>query len=157
MTTAGTITASPEPLREAVAILERSPAHLEHIRALVALGDVMLRTGRTADARDALRSALRQARRHGATALAAQAYTQLTATGANQRRILRGGRSALTPAERRVGALAARGASNQQIADALVVSIRTVESHLAHLYQQLDITSRRQLAARLQPEPALQD
>ena len=45
--------------------------------------------------------------------------------------------------------LAARGLSNQGIADQLVVSVRTVEAHLAHVYTKLGITGRAALRAAL--------
>jgi DNA-binding CsgD family transcriptional regulator len=55
----------------------------------------------------------------------------------------------LTPAERRVVELAANGASNKEIAQALFVSIHTVETHLTHSYAKLGLRSRAQLARRL--------
>ena len=70
---------------------------------------------------------------------------------AEMRRRLRGDGSAggnvvaLTGREEEVAALAAKGLSDREIADALVVSIRTVESHLAAAYRKLGVTSRRDL------------
>ena len=55
----------------------------------------------------------------------------------------------LTPAEQRIAALAASGASNAEIAAALYVSVNTVETHLQHVYTKLGIRSRRQLPAAL--------
>jgi DNA-binding CsgD family transcriptional regulator len=57
--------------------------------------------------------------------------------------------SELTPAERRVVELAASGASNKEIAQALFVSVHTVETHLTHSYAKLGVRSRAQLARRL--------
>jgi DNA-binding CsgD family transcriptional regulator len=45
--------------------------------------------------------------------------------------------------------MAAGGASNPEIAQALFLTIKTVESHLSHAYRKLDITGRSQLADAL--------
>jgi ATP/maltotriose-dependent transcriptional regulator MalT len=55
----------------------------------------------------------------------------------------------LTDREREVATLAAQGWSNTRIAQRLVLSIRTVESHLYHTYAKLGVTSREELADRL--------
>jgi DNA-binding CsgD family transcriptional regulator len=55
----------------------------------------------------------------------------------------------LTSREEEVARLAARGLTNQDIADKLVVSVRTVEAHLAHVYPKLGITGRASLATAL--------
>ena len=59
------------------------------------------------------------------------------------------GLEALTPSERRVAELAAGGMSNPEIAQALFVTLNTVESHLRHGYQKLAISSRSQLPTAL--------
>jgi DNA-binding NarL/FixJ family response regulator len=59
------------------------------------------------------------------------------------------GLDALTPSERRVAQLAAAGLANHDIAQHLFITTRTVEGHLTHAYQKLDITSREQLPAAL--------
>src|SRR5262249_22208636 len=53
----------------------------------------------------------------------------------------------LTKREREVAALVARGLSNRAIAQALVVSERTVESHVTNTLGKLGFTSRAQIAA----------
>jgi DNA-binding CsgD family transcriptional regulator len=55
----------------------------------------------------------------------------------------------LTPAQERVAELAASGSTNQEIAQTLYMSARTVESHLTKIYRELGIRSRAQLAAAL--------
>jgi DNA-binding CsgD family transcriptional regulator len=59
------------------------------------------------------------------------------------------GWQSLTPTERTVADLAAQGLSNPQIGDRLYISRRTVQTHLAHVFAKLDITSRVQLAAEV--------
>jgi DNA-binding NarL/FixJ family response regulator len=55
----------------------------------------------------------------------------------------------LTGREREIATLAAGGSSNREIADALTVSVRTVETHLQRAYTKLGVTSRTDLAAVL--------
>jgi DNA-binding NarL/FixJ family response regulator len=50
---------------------------------------------------------------------------------------------------RRVAQLAAAGLPNRDIAQNLFITTRTVEGHLTHAYQKLDITNREQLPAAL--------
>ena len=57
--------------------------------------------------------------------------------------------SALTTSERRVAERAAAGESNRDIASALVISTRTVESQLSAVYRKLGVRSRGQLATAL--------
>ncbi len=57
------------------------------------------------------------------------------------------GWDSLTPTELRVIEMVAEGLTNPQVAQRLYVSRRTVQTHLAHVFTKLDITSRAQLAA----------
>lgn len=58
------------------------------------------------------------------------------------------GVDALTPSKLRVSTMAADGMTNRAIAQALFVSIKTVEVHLGSAYRKLD-TARTGLAAAL--------
>ncbi len=58
----------------------------------------------------------------------------------------RGASLPLTPSERRIVDLAAGGATNAEIAQALFVTVKTVEMHLGNAYRKLGINSRRELA-----------
>lgn len=53
----------------------------------------------------------------------------------------------LTPTEERVADLVAAGRSNKEVADALFVSVRTVEANLTRIYAKLAIRSRTELAS----------
>jgi DNA-binding CsgD family transcriptional regulator len=140
-------------LREAVAVLRDSSARLEHAKALAALGAALRRLGSRSEAREPLREALDLAERCGAEALAEQAREELSATGARPRRAVLHGVDALTPSELRIARMAAEGRSNREIAQALFVTLRTVEMHLTHGYQKLDISSRTELPDALGTPP----
>jgi DNA-binding CsgD family transcriptional regulator len=138
-----------ERLREAVTRLEHSPARLQLTRALVELGAALRRQGDRATAREPLRQALDIATAGGLIALADRAREELRVTGAKVRRDALSGLDSLTPSERRIVALAADGASNPDIAQALFITIKTVEMHLGNAYRKLGISSRRELAPLL--------
>ena len=65
------------------------------------------------------------------------------------------GWQSLSSTEATVATLIAEGFSNTEIADHLVISRRTAESHVAHVLAKLDVPSRagvaRVLAARREP------
>ena len=136
-------------LRDAVAQLERSPARLELARSLVELGAALRRSGERVAAREPLRRALDIASKGGLVATAERAREELRVTGARIRRPTSTGLDSLTPSERRIVDLAADGASNPEIAQALFVTVKTVEMHLGNAYRKLDVSSRRQLAPLL--------
>jgi DNA-binding CsgD family transcriptional regulator len=57
--------------------------------------------------------------------------------------------SPLTRRELEVAALAAQGWSSEEIAQRLVLSVRTIDNHLGHVYQKLGVTSRGELKGAL--------
>ena len=59
------------------------------------------------------------------------------------------GATPLSPREQSVVRLAARGLTNRQIAAELVISVKTVEVHLGHIFAKLEVSTRTQLAAKL--------
>jgi DNA-binding NarL/FixJ family response regulator len=133
-------------LTKAVETLEGTPARLELVRALVDLGAALRRASHRATARGPLTRALDLAEHGGMRLLANRARAELLATGARPRRSAASGVDALTPAERRVVALAAGGCGNREIAQQLYVTRRTVETHLTHAFQKLGVTTRAGLA-----------
>lgn len=148
----GLVTGGPdgiELLRRAVDYLERSPRRLEHARALVEWGAALRRNNQRAEARDPLRTGMEIAHRCGAVPLVERAREELRATGARPRKLTFTGLDALTAQERRVAEMAAEGMSNREIAQALFVTRRTIETHLGNAYQKLGIDSRAQLQKAL--------
>jgi DNA-binding NarL/FixJ family response regulator len=77
--------------------------------------------------------------------------SELRAAGARPRTAALGGVESLTARELRVASMAAEGRTNREIAQALFVTPKTVEVHLSGAYRKLDIRSRRDLPAALQP------
>lgn len=54
----------------------------------------------------------------------------------------------LSPREREVAEFIARGYSYRHTADAMFVSVKTVETHMSHIFRKLGVASRHELAAR---------
>jgi DNA-binding CsgD family transcriptional regulator len=143
-----------DALREAADVLAASPARLEYAQALIALGGLLRRSRHRSDALPILRRGLDTAASCGADGLAREARGELQMAGARPRRERVHGPQSLTEGEKRVALLAAEGTSNTEIARQLVVSIRTVETHLTSAYRKLDIKGRGELAAALRADPA---
>ena len=138
-----------ELLEESVDVHAASPAKLEHALSLCELGAAMRRAKRRADSRPLLREALEIAHRCGAEPLEERARTELRASGARPRRAALSGLESLTASELRVCQLAAEGMTNPEIAQALFVTRRTVETHLGNAYRKLEIKSRTELPTAL--------
>jgi DNA-binding CsgD family transcriptional regulator len=126
---------------------KRLPIPFEHARTLLALGAVQRRAKRKAAARATLSEALERFDELGAALWSAKARAELARISG--RAPSAGG---LTATEGRVAELAAGGASNKEIAAALFVTPKTVETQLSRIYAKLGIHSRTQLAARLTRE-----
>ena len=136
-------------LRDAVEHLQRSPARLELAHALVTLGGLLRRRGHRVDSREPLREGYELARTSAAAGLAETARAELRASGIRVRREPLTGADALTASERRIAEMAAEGATNAEIAQALFLTVKTVEMHLTSGYRKLDIRSRRDLSSVL--------
>jgi hypothetical protein len=106
---------------------------LESAWAVYRLGSALLRRGDVRAAREQLYRAYDLADRCGAQVLATMAHTELAAAGGPLRHCT----DTLTPSERRVAELAARGATNREIASELFIASRTVETHLTSVYKKI--------------------
>ncbi|GAA4904714.1 regulatory LuxR family protein [Actinomycetospora succinea] len=147
--TRGLVGGTVEPLREAVTLLGPTPARLELARTHVELGASLRRANQRVAARAELAVGQDLAARCGADGLVERARQELHAAGARPRRVAVTGVGALTAGERRVAELAADGLSNREVAQALFVTTKTVETHLGHVYRKLGVTGRDELATRL--------
>ena len=140
-------------LREASEVLAGTRARVQHARALVELGSALRRANRRKEAREPLREGLAIAHRCGAAHLEERARTELQAAGARPRKVLLAGVDALTPSELRVAQMAAEGMTNREIAQALTVTPKTVETHMRHIFQKLDVGRRTELPSALEAGP----
>jgi DNA-binding CsgD family transcriptional regulator len=145
----GMVGGSVDVLHDAVNVLATTPSRLEHARALVDLGAALRRGNSRAEAKCHLEAGMHGAHGCGAAALVAKAREELVAAGARPRRPAAGGRAALTPSELRVVQLAADGLGNREIAHALFVTTKTVETHLGAAYRKLGVSRRAELADAL--------
>ena len=139
-------------LAEAADVLRDSPARLELARTLYHLGAAQRRAGQRSAARGPLREVLLLAQECGASLLARRVHDEIAATGVHLRRDHLSGPEALTPSERRVAELAASGLTNREISRALFVTVKTVGTHLGHIYDKLGLEgpeARERLAAML--------
>jgi len=136
-------------LTESVGVLEAGPARLHLAQSLVELGAAIRRAGHRTAAREPLNRGMDLAHSCRATALAERARAELVAAGSRPRRIPRSGVDSLTASEHRIATLAADGMTNREIAQALFVTVRTVQVHLQHAYRKLGIDARADLPGAL--------
>lgn len=120
----------------------RQPFELARTR--LAEGRIERRVKRRGRARVSLTAAL-----EAFDALGAGAWAGLTASELARLPGRRPAPGGLTETERRVADLVAAGQTNKEVAAALFVTVRTVESNLTRVYGKLGIRSRTELARRL--------
>jgi DNA-binding CsgD family transcriptional regulator len=135
--------------RHATELLEAGPWPLDLARCELLHGERLRRVGQRAAARTHLRSALGRFEQIGATGFADRARQELQATGETVRRTTPETRDELTPQERQIATLVARGATNREVAAGVFLSTKTVEKHLSSVYRKLGVHSRSQLARLL--------
>ncbi|WP_322412182.1 AAA family ATPase [Microbacterium invictum] len=128
------------------------PSHRgDAARTRLLYGEWLRRVRRRSDARAQLEQALRDFEAVGATTFAERARRELLAAGGSaptgSARV-----DPLSSQERQVALLAARGATNAEIAAAMFISPNTVDYHLRKVFRKLEISSRRQLADRFAGE-----
>ncbi len=135
--------------REALDALDDTSMRMFYARAQLLYGEWLRRANRRVEARVQLETAHEFFDRIGAEGFAARAGRELVATGATPRKRTDDARGQLTAQEAQIAALARDGHTNPEIGAQLFLSPRTVEWHLRHVFQKLDINSRRQLRVAL--------
>ncbi|MEX2421948.1 MAG: LuxR C-terminal-related transcriptional regulator, partial [Actinomycetota bacterium] len=132
---------------EAVREHDRLALPFELGRTLLVRGAVERRAKRKREARDTLTEALEVFDGLGAALWAETTRAELARIGGRAPSSLD-----LTPTEDRVAALVAAGSTNREAADALFVSIHTVEANLKRIYRKLGVRSRTELASRFRSD-----
>ena len=138
----------------AAELADQAAARVTAARARVLSGRALARAGRHVEAADELRAAETELGICGARRYRDEAARELRRLG---RPVSRGGRTpgqhravdgvdVLSRRERQVAELVADGRTNRQIAGALFVSDRTIETHLAKIFAKLGVTSRAAVA-----------
>ncbi len=128
---------------EALTQHERLPMPFERARTLLAQGQLRRRAKQKRAARESLREALQIFERLGAPLWAERARAELRRIGLRPPAPLE-----LTPTEERVAELVAAGHTNREAAQALFLSVHTVEDNLRRIYRKLGVRSRTELAAK---------
>jgi DNA-binding CsgD family transcriptional regulator len=134
-------------LEQAAADYDQLGLRFDAARSLLALGRAQRRHRKWGAARRTLEAAESAFTDLGSAGWVEEVRAELGRVGARRPQP----EGELTPAERRVADLAADGLANKEIAQALFVSVKTVEGHLSHVYAKLGVRSRAQLARRLSP------
>lgn len=133
--------------RDAIDHFARTGVHLYHARARLVYGEWMDGEGRRAEARVELRAAQEMLSAAGADGFAERAARRLRAAGEKPRAQESDDDplAVLTARERLIVNKVAAGGSSREVAAALFLSPRTIDTHLHNAYRKLGISSRQQL------------
>jgi DNA-binding CsgD family transcriptional regulator len=150
------IAAAAGDLEQAALLVDRAialncPVRLDHARVLILQGAVRRRLGQHRQARGPLAEALGITEGAGSALLAARSLAALRTAGGRRAADPTADRDALTPQEQRVARFAARSLTTSEIAQELVITAKTVETHLTRIYRKLGIQSKRELRDRELP------
>ncbi len=139
--------AARDAFEEAVHLGDPAAPALERALTQAAYGRFLRRRGERRAAVARLETAQRELLRLGAHPFVRRCEEELAACGVRPSQPGSASPVALTPQERMVAVLACRGLTNADIAREMVLSAKTVGSHLGNVYTKLDVHSRAQLAA----------
>lgn len=143
--------------REAVELFDGVGLPIDAARARILLGRALAPEDRGA-AIEQLRSARDSLESVGAARYRDQAAQELRRLGERVARPKRGraqmgsGVASLSGREEEVAGLVAEGRTNKQIAAELFLSEKTIEKHLARIFDKLEVTGRAQVAAAIERE-----
>ena len=127
----------------AIELIRALPMPFELGRTLLVAGHVRRRARQKRLSRQALEEAIALFGSLGAPLWLAKARDELARVSGRAP-----SPAALTSTEAQVARLVAAGRSNKEVADALFISVNTVEANLTRIYRKLGLRSRAELAAR---------
>ncbi|MCT7658275.1 helix-turn-helix transcriptional regulator [Mycobacterium deserti] len=136
----GDIEAAAAMAQDALTEHNRLSMPLERARTLMLLGQLQRRQRKKEAAKATLTEALQMFSALGSPLWAARARAELERVNTTA-----GHDESLTPSERRVAELAASGMTTKDVAAALFISPKTVETNLSRIYRKLAIKSRAEL------------
>jgi DNA-binding NarL/FixJ family response regulator len=136
--------AAQDHFEQALTLADQTQMPLFKAQTLTGYGAFLCRRGDPRSARPLLAEALQIADGCGAAWHAERARVEWRRAGGRSGTTPPG---QLTPQEAAVARLARAGQTNKEIAAQLFLSVNTVETHLAHVYQKLGINRRGQLTA----------
>jgi DNA-binding CsgD family transcriptional regulator len=147
----GQLTGDVGLLLRSVEVYEQGPRAVERATACEDAALALAEAGRSSEATGLFDAALDVYAQAGARRDAGRVLASMRRHGIGRRRRGAGKRplhgwESLTPSELEVVRLAAAGLTNPQIGHRLFISPRTVQTHLAHAFRKLDISSRVELA-----------
>jgi DNA-binding CsgD family transcriptional regulator len=140
----GDLPAARAALEQALTEHQRVPQPFELARTLLVKGEVERRAKQKRAARSALEQALGIFQALGAPAWAQRARDDLARVGGA---VPASGE--LTPTEQRIAQLVGEGKTNREVADALFISVKTVEANLSRIFHKLGVRSRTELTRRI--------
>ena len=140
----GDLTGASSALEQALVEHRRVPQPFELARTLLVKGEVERRAKQKRAARSTLEQALGLFQSLGAPLWGQRARDDLARVGgavlpSNQ----------LTPTEQRIAQLVGEGKKNREVADVLLISVKTVEANLSRIFHKLGVRSRTELTRRI--------
>jgi DNA-binding CsgD family transcriptional regulator len=140
----GDLPAARSALEQALVEHRRVPQPFELARTLLVKGEVERRAKQKRAARSTLEQALGLFLDLGAPLWAQRARDDLArVSGAMPPS------SELTPTEQRIAQLVGEGKKNREVAEALFISVKTVEANLSRIFHKLGVRSRTELTRRI--------
>jgi DNA-binding CsgD family transcriptional regulator/exonuclease VII small subunit len=140
----GDLSTARSALEQALVEHRRVPQPFELARTLLVKGEVERRAKQKRAARSTLEQALDLFLALGAPLWARRARDDLARVGGAMPPS-----SELTPTEQRIAQLVAEGKKNREVAEALFISVKTVEANLSRIFHKLGVRSRTELTRRI--------